>query len=60
MRLAGYIVRMRGKRGAYGCLVEREIRVGKRPLGRPRRRWEVGMRELRLYCIRIGTDGGRL
>ena len=42
---------------------------GKRPLGRPRRRWEdnikmdlreVGGVETGWRCLRIGTDGGYL
>jgi hypothetical protein len=33
MRLAGHVARMGEKRNAYRIL------VGKRPLGRPRRRW---------------------
>jgi hypothetical protein len=38
MRWAGYVVRMGEVRGAYNILVGRP--EGKRPLGRPRRRWE--------------------
>jgi hypothetical protein len=37
---------------------------GKRPLGRPRRRWEDGirmdLREIGLDCLRTGTGGGLL
>jgi hypothetical protein len=38
MKLAGHVARMGAKRGAYRILVERPER--RRPLGRPRRRWE--------------------
>jgi hypothetical protein len=48
MRWAGYVVRMGEERGAYNILVGRL--EGKRPLGRPRRRWEnnikVDLREI--------------
>jgi hypothetical protein len=37
MRWAGHVARMGEKRNAYRLLVGK--RVGKRPLGRPRRRW---------------------
>jgi hypothetical protein len=37
-RWAGYVARMGEKRGAYRILVGRP--EGRRPLGRPRRRWE--------------------
>jgi hypothetical protein len=38
MRLAGHVARIGGCRSAYRVLVGRP--KGKRPLGRPRRRWE--------------------
>jgi hypothetical protein len=38
MRWAGHVARMGAKRNAYRILVGRP--EGKRPLGRPRRRWE--------------------
>jgi len=38
MRLAGHVARMGERRGVYGLLVRKP--KGKRPLGRPRRRWE--------------------
>jgi ribosomal protein L34 len=38
MRKAGYIARMGTSRGAYGVLVRKP--EGRRPLGRPTRRWE--------------------
>jgi hypothetical protein len=37
MRWAGHVVRMLEKRNAYRILVGKQ--EGKRPLGRPRRRW---------------------
>jgi hypothetical protein len=38
MKLAGHVARMGEGRGVYSILVGRP--EGKRPLGRPRRRWE--------------------
>jgi hypothetical protein len=38
MRWAGHVARMGDVRGAYNILVGRP--EGRRPLGRPRRRWE--------------------
>jgi hypothetical protein len=38
MRWAGNVARMGERRGVYRALVR--IHEGKRPLGRPRRRWE--------------------
>jgi hypothetical protein len=38
MRWAGHVARVGEKRGAYRILVGRP--EGRRPLGRPRRRWE--------------------
>ena len=38
MRLAGHVARMGEGRGVHRLLVEKP--EGKRPLGRPRRRWE--------------------
>jgi hypothetical protein len=56
------------ERKLYKVLVGKS--EGKRPLGRPRRRWEVGIRmeigEIGLGvwivfdCLRIGTGGGLL
>jgi hypothetical protein len=52
MRWAGHVVCVKEGRGVYRVLVGRP--EGKRPLGRPRRRWEdnikIGLRE-------IGIDG---
>jgi hypothetical protein len=38
LRWAGHVARMGGRRGAYRALVGKP--EGRRPLGRPRRRWE--------------------
>jgi hypothetical protein len=52
MRWAGHVVRMGDGRCVYKVLVGRP--EGKRPLGRPRHRWEDNiMMDLR----EIGTDG---
>jgi hypothetical protein len=42
MRWAGCVARMGEERKVYKVLVEKP--EGKRPLGRPRRRWEYGIR----------------
>jgi len=39
MRWAGYVARMGERRGAYSVLLGKS--EGKRPLGRPRRRWVI-------------------
>jgi hypothetical protein len=48
MRWAGHVARMGEKRNAYRILVK--MPEGKRPLGRPRRRWvdniKMGLREI--------------
>jgi hypothetical protein len=47
MRWAGHVARMEEKRKVYKVLVGKP--EGRRPLGRPRRRWENGVRmDLRL------------
>jgi hypothetical protein len=51
MRWAGHMARMRKEK--YNVLVEKP--EGKRPLGRPRRRWEDG---IRMYLGEIGLGGG--
>jgi hypothetical protein len=68
MRWAGHVARMGEKRNAYRILVG--MPEGKRPLGRPRRRWvdnikmdlrEIGWDEwIGLIWLRIGTSGGLL
>jgi hypothetical protein len=67
MRWAGHVARKRVGRGAYRILVGRP--EGRRPLGRPRRRWEnnikMDLQEVGwgawtgLMWLRTGT-GGRL
>jgi hypothetical protein len=50
------------RRGAYKALVGKP--EGRRPLGRPRRKWEDNIKMVRwgaqtgLIWLRIGTDGG--
>jgi hypothetical protein len=68
MRWAGHVVRMGEGRNVYRFLVGKP--EGKRPLGRPRRRWEDGIkmdfREIGwgvwsgFTWLRIGTVGGLL
>ena len=64
LRLAGHVARMEEGRSAF------KILTGKRPLGRPTRRWEnnirmdleekVSMRVIGLIRLRIGIIGGPL
>ena len=42
MRWTGHVARMRERRGVYGVLVGKP--EGKRPLGRPKHRWEDDMK----------------
>ena len=67
MRWAGHVARMGEERVVHRVLVGKP--EGKRPLGRPRRRWEdnikmdlreVGGVEIGWSWLRIGTDGGHL
>jgi hypothetical protein len=68
MRCAGHVARMGEERKVYKVLVGKP--EGKRPLGRPRRRWEDGIRmDLReiglgvwigFDCLRTGTGVGLL
>ena len=67
MRWAGYVARMGEGRGVHRVLVGKS--EGKRPLGRPKRRWEDNIKkDLRevgeggdwMGWLRIGTDGGHL
>jgi len=56
MRWAGHVVRMGEGRGVYRVLVGRP--EGKRPLGRPRHRWEDNIRmDLREVGCGCGMDG---
>jgi len=52
MRWAGQVARMGEGRGVYWVLIGKP--KGKRPLGRPRRRWEdnikIGLQEVGGYC----------
>jgi hypothetical protein len=52
MRWAGHVARMGEERGVYGVLVGRP--EGKRPLERPRRRWEY---KIKMDLREIGIDG---
>jgi hypothetical protein len=70
MRWAGHVARIGEERKVYKVLVGKS--EGKRPLGRPRHRWEDGIRmDLREIGLgggvwigfdwfRIGTGGGLL
>jgi hypothetical protein len=51
MSWAGYVARMREGRGVYRVLVGKP--EGKRPLGRPRRRWE---NNIKMDLREIGFD----
>jgi hypothetical protein len=52
MRWAGHVARMREGRSVYRVLVGRP--EGRRPLGRPRRRWED---DIKMDIREIGIDG---
>jgi hypothetical protein len=68
MGWAGHVARRGEERKVNKALVEKP--EGKRPLGRPRRRWVVGIRmclrrlarwvEIGFRWLRIGTGGGLL
>jgi hypothetical protein len=57
LRWAGHVARIGERRGAYRALVGKP--EGRRPLGRPRRRWEdnikMGGAQTGLIWLRIGT-----
>ena len=55
MRWAGYVERMGERKGVYRVLVEKP--EGKRPLGRPRRRWEDN---IKMDLQEVGCGGYRL
>jgi hypothetical protein len=58
MRWAGHVARMGKERKVYKVLVGKH--EGKRPLGRPRRRWEDGIRmDVKEFVLR-GVDWIRL
>jgi hypothetical protein len=54
MRWAGHVASMREKRGAYRILVGRP--EGRRPLGRPRRRWEDNIQMYQDVGLGHGMD----
>ena len=66
MRWAGHVARMGEERGVYRVLVGKP--VGRRPLGRPRRRWvdniRIDLQDVGIWTglgwPRIETGGGRL
>ena len=64
MKWAGYVTRMGEGRGVLRVLVGKP--EGKRPLGRPRRRWEDNIKldlqevETGWIWLKIGTGGGHL
>jgi hypothetical protein len=59
MRWAGHVARMGEERKVHKVLVEKP--EGKRPLGRPRRTWENGIRmDLRENGLGRGVDWIRL
>jgi hypothetical protein len=66
MKWAGHVVPMGEERGVYRVLVGKP--EGKRPLGRPRRRWvgniRIDLQEVGIWTglgwLRIETGGGRL
>jgi hypothetical protein len=62
MRWVGHVARMGVGRGVHRFLVGKP--EGKRPLGRPRRRWEdnikMDLQEVGGSWLRIGTGGGCL
>jgi hypothetical protein len=56
MRWAGHVARMGEDRGVYGVLVGKP--EGKKPLGRPRRRWENNIKmDLQEVGGSWGLDG---
>jgi hypothetical protein len=52
MRLAGHVARMGEKKNVYRLLVGKT--EGKRPLGRPRRRW---VENIKMDLLEIGCGG---
>jgi hypothetical protein len=52
LRWAGHVARMREWRGAYRALVRKP--EGRRPLGRPRRRWE---NNIKIDLREVGWEG---
>ena len=63
LRWAGHVVRMEEGRSDFNILTGKP--TGKRPLGRPRRKWEdsirIGIKQvIGLVRLRIGIIGGPL
>ena len=56
LRLAGHVAKMEEGRSAFKILTGSKP-AGKRPLGRPRRRWEDN---IRMDLEEIGINGGNL
>jgi len=58
MRWAGHVARVGERRGVYRVLVGKP--EGKRPLGRPRSRWEdnIKMDLQEMECVGHGLDRG--
>jgi hypothetical protein len=52
VRWAGHVARMGKRRNAYRILMG--MPEGRRPLGRPRRRW---VDNIKMYLREIGSDG---
>ena len=52
IRWAGHVARMGDKRGLFRVLMGKP--EGKRPLGRPRRRWED---TIKMYLQEVGCEG---
>jgi hypothetical protein len=55
MMRAGHVARVRGERKVYKDLVGRP--EGKKPLGRPRRRWEDGIRTGSREMVAVAWSG---
>ena len=55
MRWTGHVARMGEKRGVYRVLVRKP--EGKRPLGRPRRRWEDNVNNVKKSLWEVGCGG---
>jgi hypothetical protein len=53
LRWAGHVARVVERRGAYRALVGKP--EGRRPLGRPRRRWEYN---IKMDLLEVGLEGG--
>ena len=53
LRWAGHVARMEEGRSAFKILTGKP--TGKRPLGRPRRRWEDN---IRMYLEEVGINAG--